>query len=54
MKFNWGTGVVLAFIGFISFIMYFVITYEYADNKFDHDLGHRRLLRTRIRIPKRY
>ncbi|MEZ4792465.1 MAG: FixH family protein [Gelidibacter sp.] len=26
MKFNWGTGIVLAFIGFISFIMYFVIT----------------------------
>ena len=26
MKFNWGTGIVLAFIGFISFIMYFVIS----------------------------
>nr|WP_321247148.1 FixH family protein [uncultured Psychroserpens sp.] len=25
MKFNWGTGIVLVFIGFISFIMYFVI-----------------------------
>ncbi|MCD2259886.1 FixH family protein [Psychroserpens luteolus] len=25
MKLNWGTGIVLAFIGFISFIMYFVI-----------------------------
>ncbi len=26
MKLNWGTGIVLAFIGFIAFIMYFVIT----------------------------
>lgn len=26
MKINWGTGIVLAFIGFISFIMYFVIS----------------------------
>ena len=26
MKINWGTGIVLAFIAFISFIMYFVIS----------------------------
>ncbi|MDG5492184.1 FixH family protein [Psychroserpens sp. SPM9] len=25
MKLNWGTGIVLAFIGFISFILYFVV-----------------------------
>ena len=37
MKFNWGTGVVIAFIGFISFIMYFVINMS-TNNKFDHDL----------------
>ncbi|WP_298345447.1 FixH family protein [uncultured Algibacter sp.] len=37
MKFNWGTGIVLAFIGFISFIMYFIITMN-VDNKYDHDL----------------
>lgn len=37
MKFNWGTGIVLAFIGFISFIMYFVITMN-IDDKYDHDL----------------
>lgn len=37
MKFNWGTGIVLAFIGFISFIMYFVITMS-TDKKYDHDL----------------
>lgn len=37
MKFNWGTGVVLAFVGFISFILYFVISMN-TNNKFDHDL----------------
>ncbi|OUR93431.1 cytochrome C oxidase Cbb3 [Flavobacteriales bacterium 34_180_T64] len=26
MKINWGTGIVIAFIGFIAFILYFVIT----------------------------
>ena len=26
MKINWGTGIVLAFIAFISFIMYFIIS----------------------------
>ncbi|MFV9550295.1 FixH family protein [Algibacter sp. PT7-4] len=37
MKFNWGTGIVMAFIGFISFIMYFIITMN-VNNKYDHDL----------------
>lgn len=37
MKINWGTGIVLAFIGFISFIMYFIISIN-VDDKFDHDL----------------
>jgi len=37
MKINWGTGIVLAFIGFISFIMYFIITMN-VDDKYDHDL----------------
>lgn len=37
MKFNWGTGIILAFIGFISFIMYFVITMNF-DKKYNHDL----------------
>ena len=37
MKINWGTGIVLAFIGFISFIMYFVISMN-VNNKYDHDL----------------
>lgn len=37
MKFNWGTGIVLAFIGFISFIMYFVLTMNF-DEKYNHDL----------------
>tara|TARA_R110002049_G_scaffold71370_1_gene183885 strand:+ start:50964 stop:51410 length:447 start_codon:yes stop_codon:yes gene_type:complete len=37
MKINWGTGIVLAFIGFISFIMYFVITMN-VDKKFTNEL----------------
>ena len=37
MKLNWGTGIVIAFIGFISFIMYFVINMN-TDKKLDHDL----------------
>jgi hypothetical protein len=37
MKFNWGTGIVLAFIGFISFIMYFIITVN-IDSTYKHDL----------------
>ena len=37
MKFNWGTGIVLAFIGFMAFIMYFVIKAN-TDKKYDHDL----------------
>ena len=37
MKINWGTGIVLAFIGFISFIMYFVISMS-TNSKYAHDL----------------
>lgn len=37
MKINWGTGIVLAFIGFIAFIMYFIITMN-VNSKYDHDL----------------
>ncbi|MBU3821757.1 FixH family protein [Flavobacteriaceae bacterium XHP0103] len=37
MKINWGTGIVLAFIGFISFIMYFVVTMN-IDSEYDHEL----------------
>jgi hypothetical protein len=37
MKFNWGTGIVLAFIGFISFILYFVISMN-TNSKYEHDL----------------
>lgn len=37
MKFNWGTGIVLAFVCFISFIMYFVIRMS-TDKNYEHDL----------------
>lgn len=36
-KFNWGTGIVLAFIGFISFIMYFIISMN-TNTDYQHDL----------------
>jgi len=37
MKINWGTGIVIAFIAFIGFIMYFVINMN-INKKYDHDL----------------
>lgn len=37
MKFNWGTGIVVAVISFIAFIMYFVITMS-TDKAYSHDL----------------
>ncbi|QTE24003.1 FixH family protein [Polaribacter cellanae] len=37
MKFNWGTGIVIAIVAFISFILYFVITMS-TDKSFTHDL----------------
>ena len=37
MKINWGTGIVLAFIAFISFILYFVFIAS-SDPRADHDM----------------
>ncbi|MBC8757267.1 FixH family protein [Kordia sp. YSTF-M3] len=37
MKINWGTGIVLAFIAFISFIMFFVVRMN-VQSEYDHDL----------------
>ncbi|MUU78190.1 FixH family protein [Winogradskyella endarachnes] len=37
MKINWGTAIVIAFVCFISFIMYFVISMS-TNQKYDHDL----------------
>ncbi|CAM1366093.1 FixH protein [Tenacibaculum sediminilitoris] len=37
MKLNWGTGIVIAIIGFIGFIMYFVIIMSTGKN-YNHDL----------------
>ncbi|MEW2920256.1 MULTISPECIES: FixH family protein [Flavobacteriaceae] len=37
MKINWGTGIVLAFIGFITFILYFVYRMS-TDDRANHDL----------------
>lgn len=48
MKFTWGHGIVLAFVAFVSFIMYFVIitivdkSYDnqlVIDNYYEHELG---------------
>ncbi len=37
MKWNWGTGLALGMVTFISFILYFVITMS-TDKKYSHDL----------------
>lgn len=37
MKFNWGMGIVIAIVGFMSFIMYFVITMS-TDENYSFDL----------------
>lgn len=37
MKINWGTGIVLAFVGFIAFILFFVVRMS-TDNRANHDL----------------
>lgn len=37
MKINWGTSIVIAFVLFIAFIMYFVISMM-TNKKLDHDL----------------
>ncbi len=37
MKINWGVGIVLAFVGFIVFILYFVIRMS-MDDSANHDL----------------
>ncbi|MDX6746391.1 FixH family protein [Polaribacter sp. PL03] len=37
MKFNWGTGIVIAIVAFMSFILYFVITMS-TDKSYSYDL----------------
>lgn len=37
MKINWGTGILIAFIAFVGFILYFVITMS-VDKNYSHDL----------------
>ncbi|MCG9971899.1 FixH family protein [Christiangramia crocea] len=37
MKINWGTGLVIGMLAFISFIMYFVVT-MLSSTEYDHDL----------------
>ncbi|MBU2995260.1 FixH family protein [Cellulophaga baltica] len=37
MKINWGTGIVIAIIGFISFILFFIIRMS-MDDRANHDL----------------
>ncbi len=37
MKINWGTAIVLVFIGFISFILYFVVKMN-TNKNYEHDL----------------
>ncbi|MFM2010754.1 MAG: hypothetical protein RLZZ479_1145, partial [Bacteroidota bacterium] len=37
IKFNWGTGIVIAFALFMTFILYFVVEVQ-SNSKYDNDL----------------
>ena len=37
MKINWGTGIVIAFVFFISFILFFIVKASTQD-KYEYDL----------------
>ncbi|WGU68469.1 FixH family protein [Capnocytophaga canimorsus] len=47
MKINWGTGIVLAFVFFIAFILYFVIQMS-TNKKYDHELVTEEYYKKRI------
>jgi len=53
MKINWGTAIVLVMIGFISFIMYFVITMS-SNSKYDHDLVTEEYYKKELVFPDEY
>ena len=38
MKFNWGTGIVIAFIAFMAFVLYFVVTMNTHEEYSNYDL----------------
>lgn len=52
MKINWGTGIVLAFIGFITFILYFVFRMS-TDDSANHDLVTEEYYKKNCRINRR-
>ena len=48
MKINWGTGIVIAFILFMSFILYFVITIS-TQKKYAYDLVDEEYYKTELK-----
>lgn len=51
-KFNWGTGIVLAFVLFISFILYFVIKTS-TDTTYEYDLVAKDYYKNELEYQKR-
>lgn len=51
MKINWGTGLVIAIISFVGFIMYFVVTMS-IDKSYSHDLVTEEYYKTELTFQK--
>lgn len=51
MKINWGTGLVMAIVAFIGFIMYFVVTMS-TDKAYSHDLVTEEYYKTELTFQK--
>lgn len=49
MKINWGTGIVIAFALFMSFILYFVFKVQ-SDSKYDNELVTEEYYKKEIRV----
>lgn len=51
MKWNWGTGIIITFIAFISFILYFVIT-MITDKRLDFDMVDENYYQQELQVQK--
>lgn len=51
MKWNWGTGIIITFIAFISFILYFVITMM-TDKRLDFDMVDENYYQQELQVQK--
>lgn len=51
MKWNWGTGIIITFIAFISFILYFVFTMM-TDKRLDFDMVDENYYQQELQVQK--